>query len=319
MPVARRAAPRIPLLRLALAVVVALALAGCEPEQEPDDVRLTEGLLVLSGQVGNLTLEVRDADDPSGRPVPLPDAATTWVSAGRTNVLLATLIDGRTYVSDPLGGDDPEWRAVDALTVDDAPPITPRYYGAWDPPGGAYVQLGGNFAAGDGSRIVVTDPTLLGATENDLGDRTMLAVPPAWIDDDRVVVLASRDGATDTLIVDSTSGDISAGPGGVRIVTTSADAATTASWRGPDTPVEVLETSAWLAGEAAAVRIDPPAGGLQPAVLALDGTGARLGVVWTEADGSRPRITVHAAAREWGRVASIEPGDVEAASVAWLR
>jgi hypothetical protein len=319
MPVAPRAAERIQLLRLALVIVAALALVGCEPEQEPDDVALTQGLLVLSGDIGDLRLDVRDAESPSGRPVPLPDPATTWVSAGRTNVLLATLIDGRTFVSDPLGADDPEWRLVEAVTVDDEPPITPRYYGAWDPPGGAYVQLGGNFAAGDGSRIVVTDPTLLGATENDLGSRTILAVPPAWIDDDRVMVLGSNDGEPESLIVDTTSGDIRDGPAGSTIVTTSADASTTAVWRGTDATVEVLETAAWLAGDSAAIGIDAPESGLQPAVIALDGTGGRIAVVWSEADGSGPRITVHAASREWRRVATIEPGAVSAASVAWLR
>ncbi len=319
MPVAPRAAARLPLLRLALVLVAVLALVGCEPEQEPTDVTLTEGLLVLSGDIGNLRLELRDAESPAGRPIPLPDAATTWVSAGRTNVLLATLIDGRTFVSDPLGADDPEWRSVEALTVDDQPPITPRYYGAWDPPGGAYAQLGGNFAAGDGSRIVVTDPTLLGATENDLGDRTMLPVPPAWIDDDRVVVLGSSGGTPESLIVDTTSGDIRDGPAGAAIVTTSADASTAAVWRGSDAGVEVLGTAAWLAGESAAIGIDAPESGLQPAVIALDGTGGRIAVVWSEADGSGPRITVHAASREWRRVATIELGDVSAASVAWLR
>jgi hypothetical protein len=229
------------------------------------------------------------------------------------------LIDGRSFVSGPLDAEEPAWRLVEAVTVDDVPPDGPLYFGAWDPPGGAYVQLGADFAAGEAARVVVTDPVLSGATEAPLGDRTALPVPPAWIDDDRVVVLAATDGPPDAIIVDTTSGEVRPGPVGSMLFATSADATTAASWGGPGTPVEVLPTAAWLDGQRGSVRIDAPADGLDPIVLALDRTGDRLAIVWNGGEGAPPRVTVHAGSREWSTVASIELGNVEAAAVAWLR
>jgi hypothetical protein len=301
----------------AVLVLSAMTLGACEPE--PDDTAMTEGLLLLSGEVGDVTLEVRDSDDPTGRDIELPDPATTWVSAGRTNVLLATLVDGRTFVSNPLGDDEPEWRLVEALTVDDRPPDPPLYFGAWDPPGGAYVQLGADFAGGGGLRVVVVDPALQGATEAALDDSRPLPAPPAWVDDDRVVVVTAAADATETIVVDTTSGEPAQGPGPARLVTTSADASTAALWRGPGDPIEVLATDDWLDGRNASIRIEPPESGWTPAVLALDGTGRRLAVVWSDEDGSPAGATVHAAAREWAEVASIGLDEVQAATVAWLR
>ncbi len=313
----RTAAGR-PLLALLLLVLVA-ASAACEPESDPDDATLTHGLFIMSGEVGSVTLRVRDESDPGGRTVALPEPATTWVSAGRTNVLLATLIDGRTFVSDPLDQDEPEWRLVEAVTVDDVPPAPPLYYGTWDPPGGAYAQLGAEPDDGGEVRVVVTDPTLEGATEAPLPAREVLLLPPAWIDDDRVVVLAAGDAADESLIVDTATGEASPGPAGAQLVTTSADATTTALWRGQGNPVEVLSTEAWLAGEAGAVRIDPPEDDHTPAVLALDRVGDRLAIAWRGPEGTPPLITVSAAASEWATVASFELGNDETAAVGWLR
>lgn len=309
--------------RTGFALVAVLALSGllgaCDPEPTREEAGVTDGLLVLAGDVGATALELRESGTAGGRSIPLPADATTWVSAGRTNVLVATMIDGRTYVSDPLGEDDPTWRLVEPVTVNDVPPELALYFATWDPPGGAYAQLGADFTAGTGMRVVVTDPALGGATEAPIDDRRAIAVPPAWVDDDRVVVVAGTDGGGEALVVDTTSGEITGGPAGVRLVTTSAEAETLAQWRGGDAPVEVLETRAWLDGGQASVRIDAPAAGLLPAVLALDRSGDRLAIVWTEPDGGSPRVTVSARSREWATAASFELGDARAASVAWLR
>ena len=315
-PVRRRL--RVGVAVLATLAIGALTLTGCEDEP-PDDASLTEGLLLLSGEVGEVTLTLRDADEPGGRQIALPEAATAWVSAGRTNVLLATLIDGRTFVSNPLGEDDPSWRLVEPVTVDDVPPEPPLYFGAWDPPGGAYVQLGADFAAGGGLRVVVIDPALEGATEAALNQTRPVPAPPVWIDDDHVVVVAESADATETVIVDTPSGGVEPGPTAVRLVTTSADAAVAAVWPGPGNPIGVLATEAWLDGQAASVLIDPPEAGWLPAVLALDRSGGRLAVVWTDGEGSPAGATIHAGSREWRAIASIPLDDVRAASVAWIR
>jgi hypothetical protein len=67
------------------------------------------------------------------------------------------------------------------------------------------------------------------------------------------------------------------------------------------------------------VRIDPPDGATMPLVLALDADGERLAVVWGDEERTPTGITVHAAAQEWGRVATLDLGEANAATVAWLR
>jgi hypothetical protein len=300
----------------ALALTVVAAAAGCE--QPTEDAAMTNGLLVLSGDIGSVTLTVRENDGATSRDIELPDPGTAWVSAGRTNVLLATLIDGTTYVSEPLGEDDPDWRLVEPVTLLDAPPEPPLFFGTWDPPGGAYAQLGADFSEDGGMRAVIVDPGLDQAVEVSASENAV-PVPAAWIDDDRVVLVASADNSGVAIIVDSAAQDWEAGPGSVRMVATSADASMAAVWEGPGQPVAVLSTEAWLAAEPANIRIEAPDGAAGPAVMALDGEGRRLAVVWTDEDGSPVSITVNAADRDWGRVASLDLGDARAATVAWLR
>ena len=134
---------------------------------------------MLSGDVGSVRLTVREDDGARSRGIDLPDAATSWVSAGRTNVLLAVLVDGRTYVSDPLGEDDPTWRLVEPVTLTDLPPEPPLFYGTWDPPGDAYAQLGADFSEGGGMRAVVVDPGLDQAVEVPMNQSRPVAAPPA--------------------------------------------------------------------------------------------------------------------------------------------
>jgi hypothetical protein len=234
-------------------------------------------------------------------------------------VLLATLLGGPTYVSNPVGEDDLSWRLVEPVTLTDRPPEPPLFFGTWDPPGGAYAQLGTDFAADGGMRAVVVDPALEQAVEVALNERRPVAAPPAWIDDDRVVVVTATSDGTESVIVDSATQESEPGPAGVVLVATSADATMAAVWYGPDNPVEVLPTRAWLGDEPATIRIEPPDGATAPAVLALDGPGDRLAIVWTDDAGAPASITVNAAVRDWGRVATLDLGEARAASVAWLR
>lgn len=278
---------------------------------------MTDGLLVLSGDVGSVTLRVREGG--RGRRIDLPDPATSWVAAGRTNVLLATLVDGRTYVSGPLGDEDLEWRLVEPVTLTDLPPEPPLFFGTWDPPGGAYAQLGADFSDGGGMRAVVVDPGLQQAVEVAVGDGQAAPAPAAWIDDDRLVIVASTGDAGDAVIVDSATQETEQGPSGVRFVATSADASTAAVWPGGGEPVGIQSTESWLAGEPASIRIDVPDEASGPAVMALDAEGERLAVVWTRGDGTPVGIAVYAAATDWGRVATVQLGEAAAATVAWLR
>ena len=310
-PVGRRT-----VLVAALALTVVAATAACD--EQPDDAAMTEGLLILSGDVGSVTLTVGEDDGATSRDIELPDPATSWVSAGRTNVLLATLVDGSTYVSDPLDDGNPDWRLVEPVTVTDAPPEPTLYFGTWDPPGAAYAQLGADFSSDGGMRAVVVDPGLDQAVEV-AAEETPIPAPAAWIDDDRVVLVAADGDSGDTIILDSAAGETEPGPAGVRLIATSADASTAAVWMGDGQPVGILSTQEWLAGSPANVRIDPPSAASGPAVMALNANGDRLAVVWADGDGTPTSITVYAAAREWSRVASLDLGDASAATVAWLR
>jgi len=298
-----------------LALTVVAVAAGCE--QPAEDATMTDGLLVLSGDVGSVTLRLREGG--RGRRIDLPDPATSWVAAGRTNVLLATLVDGRTYVSGPLGGDDPEWRLVEPVTLTDLPPVPPLFFGTWDPPGAAYAQLGADFSEGGGMRAVVVDPGLEQAVEVTVTDGQAAPAPAAWIDDDRLVIVAAAGEDGQAVIVDSAAQETEQGPVGVRLVTTSADASTAAVWRGSGEPVEIQSTENWLAEQPANIRIDVPDNAAGPAVMALDAEGERLAVVWTDGNGTPVGIAVYAASSNWGRVASLELGEAAAATVAWLR
>jgi hypothetical protein len=298
-----------------LALTVVAVAAGCE--QPAEDAAMTDGLLVLSGDVGSVTLRVREGG--RGRRIELPDPATSWVAAGRANVLLATLVDGRTYVSGPLGDEDLEWRLVEPVTLTDLPPQPPLFFGTWDPPGAAYAQLGADFSDGGGMRAVVVDPALEQAVEVAVEDGQAAPAPAAWIDDDRVVIVAAAGDDGEAVIVDSATQETQSGPGGVRLVATSADASTAAVWRGSGEPVEIQSTESWLAEQPASIRIDVPDGAAGPAVMALDAEGERLAVVWSDGGGTPLGIAVYAASSNWGRVASLELGEAAAATVAWLR
>jgi hypothetical protein len=298
-------------------LAASLLLLGCDGE--PDADPQTDGLLIVSGELGAVELVVRDSHDPAGRVVELPDPATSWISAGRANVLMTTLIDGRTFVSDPLDEKaDPGWRSVEAVGVDDRPVEGPLYFGTWDPAGGAFAMLGSDFGEGSGLRIVVVDPALEGASVATFPDTTAAAAAPAWVDDDRVaVVVVTADGSS-TLVVDTATGDAAPGPADVTLVATSADALMTALWRG-DGPVEVLATDAFLAGDPATIRLDPPDGARRPGAFALDEAGARLAIVWLDESDAPLTVAVHERARDWSRTAQIGLDGAAVATVAWLR
>jgi hypothetical protein len=307
------------LARIALVVVVACAtVVGCAPPDE--EAAALDGLLVLSGEVGATTLQVHGASEPEGRPVALPDPGTAWVAAGRGNVLLATMIDGRTFVSAPLGDDDPSWRPVEPrLAPRGTAPEGPLYFGSWDPAGGIYAMLAADLATASDLRILVVDPSLEDGASEVAVDAVPAPAAPSWIDGDRVLVLVDDVGARRALIVDTPTGDVADGPRGSRLLTTSGDGTMLAHSLGAGSPVEVLPTTDWLAERSSTIRLDPPAGTTTPAVLALDRTGGRLAIVWTDGDGMPREISIHVATADWRSVASVDLTGASVASASWLR
>ena len=304
-------------IALALTLAVAMVLGCASPD---DDAAALDGLLLLSGEVGRTSLVVHDAPDPEGRAIALPDPGTAWVAAGRGNVLLATTIDGRTFISAPLGDGDPSWRLVEPrLAPRGESPDGPLYFGSWDPAGGVYAMLAADLAAAAGLRILVVDPSLEdGASEIPI-DRAPAPAAPSWIDDDRVIVLVDDGEARRAVLLDTPTGDLADGPRGSRLVTTSGDGRMLAHWMGAGAPIEILTTDDWLAERSSTIRLDPPAGTTAPAVVALDRTGTRIAIVWTDADGAPREVAVHVAAADWRPVASVSLEDVSVASVNWLR
>src|SRR4029077_4227441 len=96
------------------------------------------------------------------------------------------------------------------------------YFASWEPDGGRYAMLAGDLLAGDDMRVVLIDPALSTASEISL-DQPVVAAPPVWIDDDRLVVVSGDAGAPIATIVDAKSGAQTEGPSGDRLLATSAD------------------------------------------------------------------------------------------------
>ena len=117
-------------------------------------------------------------------------------------------------------------------------------------------------------------PSSRTAVERSL-DAPVVPAPPAWVGDERVLVVTGTDDALTSSVIDTASGDAVPGPGGARLVATSGDARIVAVARpgrdGGDRPRDL-----GLAGRAAARRsatIDPPDGALAVTSLALDMRG----------------------------------------------
>ena len=180
----------------ALGVVVLLAgliAAGCA-SQESTTSAVPNGLLALTGSGDSTVLTAWDADRAKGTLVDLPDGVTTWISAGRARVLVATMIRGTTATSRPLDlGNDTTWRTVKPKDATGDDPAGPYAFATWDPDGGRYAVLGGDLLSDDPIAVVLIDPSVSTAYDIPLG-RDVVAAPPVWIDDDRLVVVTQTSG-----------------------------------------------------------------------------------------------------------------------------
>ena len=299
----------------ALAVVLAVVAGACTSDQSPA-ARL-DGLLVLAGDSDGGALRGWDgSSEIDGVGIATP-RRTTWVNAGRADVLAAVVGDGELRISDPLqAGRKPTWTEPDADGASGDPAAGPFYFPSWDPEGGRFAALAGDLDADP--RLTLVDPSVGAALEIDLGG-PVAAAPPVWVGDDLVVVLTGTAEAPTSMLVDTTTGEVSDGPRGARLLGSSPDGETIAIVGDDGDPVTIRTTAAWLADDGSAIgSIDPPDDAIGVSSIALDAKGQRLAIAWLT-DGGVIRVAVHDRAAEWRRVAEPSLGEAAAAMVAWRR
>jgi hypothetical protein len=295
-----------------------IALAGCA-DAEMSPAAQPDGLLALAGD-GDGTALTGWGKSGGGTDIELPAGTTTWISAGRAGVLVATLAAGTTATSSPLHLDKtPKWRPVSAKDPAGKKPSGPASFATWDPQGGRYATLAGDLLSSDPIGLVLVDPSTASAFEIAL-DRAVVAAPPAWIGSDRLVVVTGDAGAPRTTIVDTSTSELSDGPAGARLIATSANGRRTATMAKQGAPVLVRDTAGWLDGDGSSIAsIEPPSDSTTAIAFALDSTGQRLAIAWAAADGS-VSLAVHDATSDWRRVAQPKiAGKPRGAVVAWLR
>jgi hypothetical protein len=289
---ARAAARRI--VALVAAVVVATVLVGCDESETSGTPppQATAGLVVLAGDPGDASLTIHDAGGAS-HAVPLPDPSTAWISAGGRGTLMATLDDGSLHVSSPIApGEPPTWTPTPGEDVE-LPPDR-LYFATWAPNAVSVAAIGADFSAGRLTLAVVdpfADASLLLPVPRDPA-----VAPPAWIDEQRVLVQAT-DGF---VVVDTGTGDVTAGPrqdlgGGIGVAI--APAASLLAVAPEAGLVEVHDLGGWLGGQTGdpQARIENQG---EIGALAFDRSGERLAVVWQRPDGPG-LLTVHRRADGW--------------------
>ena len=320
IPTWRPRSPFAPGRALVLAITLAstTTLAGCADEQTSDEA-VVDGLIAFVAGADETSLV--GWDEGSGDPIPitLPKGDATWVATGRAGVLAAVLANGRTATSDPLHLDEPlTWRVIKALGPTGAAPKGPFYFATWDPDGGRFAMLAGDLSSGEDIRVVLIDPSVGTAFEIPL-DRAVLAAPPVWIDDERLIVVSGDAAAPLATIVDTTTSGLDDGPAGARLLAASANGRRIATMAGQGAPVVVRDTAGWMNGDGSSIAsIDPPSGSSTAIGFALDAAGERLVIAWASQDGA-VSLAVHDGGSGWRRLARPPIGSARGAVVAWQR
>jgi hypothetical protein len=307
------------LARVGLLVVVIGTLAACDQLAGGGGHADIGGLMILAGRPGDATLQAWPAggapDD--DRPIGTADG-TTWVAAGRGDVLVAGLIDGSLRTSTPITSDaSPTWRKVKAAGADGDQVDGPYYFPTWDPEGGRFGALAGDLDVD--AHLVLVDPSTSSAFDIDLG-RPVAATPPAWVGPDLVAITVGDASSPGSILVDTTTGDVTDGPAGGRLLATSADGTVVAVVGGDSgDQVVIRSTDGWLAGDGSSIgSIDAPPDIVAPTALALDRDGSRLAIAWLM-DGGAVRVVVHERANSWRRAYATDLADAAGAVVAWTR
>lgn len=298
---------------------------------------LAHGLLVLTGRVGDTRLELIGPNGAT-RPLATPNRAVAWVSAGRDGRILATTLDGRAFLSEPvLGGRDPAWDPLAATGFDPERLAGPLAFGTLSPDGRRAAFIAADFAASGPFEVVLVDmasgagsPTRIGLPPE--------GAPPAWFGDRLVVLTRERADEVGALVVDPVSGAIVQGPGPIggprppglsgwidpiAGLSIAADGMALAVASRLDGRVEVDAAGPWLARATttpAPVTLDPEADGSTTfAWLALSPLGDRLAIVRTDLDGESVAVTVHDRSAGWREVRRIPlPVGADRAVAAWL-
>jgi hypothetical protein len=312
-PTIRRRVPPL----VAAAIVIALALGACADRPADTDPPSMDGLLLLTGDLrASTTLETCVGDPCRMETIETPDG-TTWIAAGDRGVLAATLLDATLRTSGPLDpGGHQVWRAMKLVDPEGASVTGPFMFPGWDPAGTGFAVLAGGLDADP--RLVLVDPSSGTAVEQTL-DPPVVPAPPAWVGGDRVLLVTGTDDALTSTVIDTASGDASAGPDGARLVATSADARIVAVAGPGRAAVTVRVTSDWLAGGGPTLAtIDPPDGAVAVTSLALDADGSRLAVAWLTDAGS-VRVLAYARSDRWRAVDVTGAREPPAAVVAWSR
>jgi hypothetical protein len=301
-----------------LVLTCATTLGACSNSEPSADVA-PDGLIALVAGTGATSLRGWDDSGGAAVPISLPDGDTVWVAAGRADVLVATLADGKTATSDPVHLGKPlKWRAVKAVEPNGDTPKGPDSFATWDTEGGRFATLAGDLLTGDAIRLVLVDPSVGTAFEIPL-DQSVLAAPPAWIDGDRLAIVTGDAAEPATTIIDTATSESTAGPSGARLLATSANGRRIATMAGQGTPVVVRDTAGWLSNDGSSIAsIDPPSDAATAIAFALDATGQRLAVAWASKGGD-VTIAVHDERSGWRRVAQPPIGPARGAVVTWLR
>ena len=302
---------------LAAAIVAALAVGACtDRSTEPGKVSL-DGLLLLTGDLRASTTVVTCVGSPCRMaPVETPKG-TTWVAAGDGGQLAATLVDQTLRTSDALHpGGRQSWRKAALVDAEGAAVDGPFLFPSWDPGGVRYAVLAGGLDADP--RLVVADPETGTAVEH-LLDPPVVPAPPAWLGDDRILIVTGTDDALTSSVVDTTSGDASAGPDGARLVATSRGRADGRGRRTGARPGHRPDHVGLAGGRWLDARQDRPArrdggGDVAGTRCRRLAAGGRL-----VTDGGSVRVLAYGRADRWRAVDVTGADQPPAAVVAWSR
>ena len=302
----------------------------------PSATRL-HGLLLLAGRAGAMGLELI-GEHGERRPVPLPDPAVAWLSASVDGHLLATTLDGRAFVSEPIVAEVlPAWRRLVLAGVDPAALAGPPAFGSLAPDGTRVAFVAADFETRAPSDVVIVPVD--GSTASVVRiARPADGAPPSWIDRRLVVLSRTPEDRVGTTILDLADGTQADGPNPVGVprppgltgwfepiagLSIAADGSSLAVASADDGRIEIHPAAAWLAGAetvAETVRLEPERDGSASfAWLGISAGGDRLAVVRTNADGELVAVTLHDRATGWtqGRRVALPVG-ADRAVVAWL-
>ena len=269
------------------------------------------------------------------------DLGTTEVKAGLVSLdgrLLATTLDGRAFVAEPIAGDAvPAWRPMNLAGIDATALAGWPAFGSLAPDGTRAVFVAAGFGTTVPSDLVIVPIDGSAASVVRIG-RPAEGAQPSWIDRRLVVLTRTPGDRVGSTILDLVDGTQSDGPGPLGAprqagttgwiepivgLSIAADGSTLAVASAEDGRIEVHPAGAWLAsadttGEP--VRLEPERdGSLSFAWFAMSAAGDRLAVVRVDAEGDSVGVTLHERANDWAQGLRITlPAGADRAVVAWL-